>query len=168
MPLYNHKRNSTLENGITSNWSYFPSQMAISAIPFLIANGQPARKFAYFSILSTVLVVFEIAYCSLSSYPISFLRASSWPFKDPSQGATYRCPIQIIYNNNFPSENRVPWPASLLTSFSIKHTSFHFRKASRSGGRKPSRKPPGASSSKRWMRVGRSLPVRGEGDSPAH
>ena len=36
--------------------------MAISAILFLIVNGQPAKKCAYFLILSSVLAIYEMAW----------------------------------------------------------------------------------------------------------
>ena len=39
--------------------------------------------------------------------------------------------------------------------------SFHFRKPSTSGGRKPSRQPPGVLQLRRRMRVGRSFPMGG-------
>ena len=40
--------NLNLENGISQSESHFPSQTAITAILFLITNGLPARKCAYF------------------------------------------------------------------------------------------------------------------------
>ena len=100
------------------------------------------------------------AYCSLFSNPISSLRAPLnmlKPLIKPLRArskATLDAPFKLFTSNNFPWEQS-PWLAGQFLS-PLQITYFHFRKPSRSGGRKPSRQLPGACPPKRRMRVGRS------------
>ena len=116
--------------------------MAISAILFLIRNGQPAGNFAYFSILSTFWPSLGWpAYCSLSSHLIPSLRAFTWLIRTQTKGLPIDAPFKSFTINIFPFE---------LAGFLAlsNQCTFHFRKPSTSGGRKPSRwwkHPPGAS-----------------------
>ena len=72
--------------------------------------------------------------------------------------ATFRCPLSIICSQVFPKENITP--TGQPASFSMSHTSFHFRRPSTSGWRKPSTQPPRALLPMKRMGVGRSFPVR--------
>ena len=56
-----------------------------------------------------------MAYCSLSSYPISSLRACTWPIRGLDWMTTHRYPIQIIYNQwvlLWAQSPPASWPAS--------------------------------------------------------
>ena len=159
-----NKFNFTLENRVTSNWSYFPSQMAISAAPFLVANGWLPGKWAYFFILSAVFNHLldgwggqPIAtFLTIQFLPSGFLLN---PLMAQIKGLPIDAPFKLFAINNFPW--RTDFLTSQLVGFSMSYNSFNFRKASTSGGRKLSRQLPGASHPKRWIRAGRSLPVRG-------